>query len=90
MEADSNDRCLIPVLSDKDYQLVSKTFRKISELYYENPQNKEPLDNLICIASLVPMIVPSKISTNGLTIMSQMEILKAKVKNVPNLTNQLS
>lgn len=71
MEVEPNSQLLIPLLSDKDYQLVSKTFRKTTELFYENPHNQEQLDTLICITKLVPMIVPSKISNNGLTIMSQ-------------------
>lgn len=30
---------LVPLLSDKDYQLLSKTYRRVCELFYESPQD---------------------------------------------------
>lgn len=72
MEANTNHLASAAVLSDKDYQLVSKTYRKICELYYENSHNEEYLQNIIISTSLIPQIVPTKSCTNRLTIVSQM------------------
>lgn len=90
MHLENSNPQFLPMLSAKDYQLVRKTFRKVSELYYENPREEEFTANLICLTGLVPMIVPSRVSNNDLTILSQMEILKAKARNSPALTTQLS
>ena len=80
---------MINPLSDKDYQLVSKTFRRVCELYYENTHNEDYLQVLMLMADLIPQLVPSKNYTNGLTITAQMEILKAKVRSNGVLTGKL-
>ena len=87
MQEDTNGSEMVAVLSDKDYQLVSKTYRKICELFYENTSNEDNLQNISVLTSLIPQIVPSKSCTNRLTIVSQMEILKAKMRNRPNVSS---
>ena len=72
MEVDLPASSLIAALSDKDYQLVSKTYRKVCELFYENSKNLDNQQNIIILTSLIPQIVPNKSSTNRLTIVSQM------------------
>lgn len=79
-----------PTFSDKDYQLLSKTFRKVSELFYERPNDKDTIHCLVSLIKLIPQVVPSKACTNGLTIMSQMEILKAKSRNNTQIAARLN
>jgi len=70
----------INLLSDKDYQLVSKIYRRTAEQFYENPEDPEYLSSLSCITSLIPEIVAVKAGLQSLTVISQMEILRAKTK----------
>jgi hypothetical protein len=70
----------INFLSDKDYQLVSKIYRRIAEQFYENPEDPEYLASIMCITALIPEIVAVKTGLQSLTVISQMEILRAKKK----------
>ena len=45
---------MIPALSDKDYQLVSKTYRRVCEQYYENAGSQDSLDSLVSLTTLIP------------------------------------
>ena len=67
-------------LSDKDYQLVSKIYRRTAEQFYENTEDSEYLSSLICITTLIPEIVAVRSGLQSLTVISQMEILRAKTK----------
>lgn len=70
----------IPTLSGNDFELITKTFRRCAELFYENKKNEAYIQDLICLASLFPQIISTKASINGLTILSQIEVLRAKAK----------
>jgi len=78
-ETDAIDRNATS-LSGKDFELITKTYRRSAELFYENKKNDTYVQDLICLTSLFPQIISSKACINGLTILSQMEILRAKAK----------
>lgn len=70
----------VNLLSDKDYQLVSKIYRRTAEQFYENTEDPEYLSSLMCITALIPQIVAVRSGLQSLTVVSQMEILRAKTK----------
>ena len=47
-------------LSDKDIQLIRKTYAKLTELYYENPKNESAVADLINLGHLITQIVTTK------------------------------
>jgi hypothetical protein len=51
--------------------------------------NQENVHNLIILTNIVRQIVPSESCTKRLTIRSQMEILKAKTRNLPQLAHSI-
>lgn len=47
-------------LSDKDIQLVRKTYLKLTELYYENPKNESIIQSLINMGDLITQVITVK------------------------------
>lgn len=47
-------------LSDKDIQLIRKTYLKLTELYYENPKDESIISNLIHMGHLVTQVIALK------------------------------
>lgn len=47
-------------LSDKDIQLIRKTYLKLTELYYENPKNESIICNLIKMGHLITQVISVK------------------------------
>lgn len=72
-------------LSDKDLQLLKRTFLKLTELYYESPKNESAINDLINLATLLTQTVTTSRETDALSLISTLEILKLKSKGCPSL-----
>jgi hypothetical protein len=72
-------------LSDKDLQLVRKTYCKLTELYYENTGSDAMVADLICLGNLITQTVPTGRQVSVLSILPIIEPLKIKSKSRPEL-----
>jgi hypothetical protein len=88
MEPSPSDRKNAFTLSDKEILLLKKTYRNITEQYYENPS--EPNSELIIpINNLLIQTISNKKDADKLAILSVLEILKVKSKSHPKLSESV-
>lgn len=72
-------------LSDKDVQLLKKSFLKLTEIYYENSKNEASIRDLENLSSLITQVISTKREVDALSLISILEILKVKSKANPQL-----
>lgn len=72
-------------LSDKDLQLLKRTYIKLTELYYESPKSEPAITDLVNFSTLLTQSVGNKRDCDQLSLTSIIEILKIKSKNSPPL-----
>jgi hypothetical protein len=72
-------------LSDKDLQLLKRTYIKLTELYYESPKSESAITDLVNFSTLLTQAVGIKRDCDQLSLTAFIEILKLKSKNSPPL-----
>lgn len=72
-------------LSDKDLQLLKRTFSKLTELYYESPKSDSALADLINFSKMLTQVITSQRDAETVSLLSTIEILKLKSKSCPAL-----
>ena len=85
MESDHNSGPASFVLSDKEILLLKKTYRNITEQYYENSSELNA-DLIIVLNNLICQTISLKKDADKLAILSILEILKVKSKSNPKLS----
>lgn len=76
-------------LSDKDIQLIKKTYCKLTELYYENNRNEATVSDLIHMGQLITQVISTKRSSEVLALVSITESLKVKSKSRPDILEHI-
>jgi hypothetical protein len=76
-------------LSDKDIQLLRKTYLKLTELYYENPKNESITSDIINIGHLITQTIQQKRESDVLSLIPITESLKVKSKSRPDILEHI-
>ena len=61
----------VGALSDKDLQLIKKTYSRLTELYYEN-RNEAAVTDLISFGELIRQVISKKRESDILSLVSVM------------------
>lgn len=61
----------VGALSDKDLQLIKKTYSRLTELYYEN-KNEAAINDLISFGELIRQVISLKRESDILSLVSVM------------------
>lgn len=61
----------VGALSDKDLQLIKKTYSRLTELYYEN-RNEAAVTDLISFGELIRQVISQKRESDILSLVSVM------------------
>ena len=61
----------VAALSDKDLQLIKKTYSRLTELYYEN-RNEAAVTDLISFGELIRQVISQKRESDILSLVSVM------------------
>lgn len=61
----------VGALSDKDLQLIKKTYSRLTELYYEN-RNEAAITDLISFGELIRQVISQKRESDILSLVSVM------------------
>ena len=77
-----------PTLSDKDLQLLKKTYIRLTELFYES-KNESASRDLIVMGDLIRQSISTKREADTLSVLSIMEILKVKGRASPALVKSV-
>jgi hypothetical protein len=75
--------------SDKDLQLVKKTYRRVVENFYENTKNQSAIEDVIGLGNLITQVLYTPKDINATAVISVMEILKIKGKQCTPLMNHI-
>ena len=74
----------LPPLTDKNCQAISRTYRKLCDLYYEHSNSQEAVDDLTKLATIIPQVIETQQQAQALSLLSRVEILKARAKPKKN------
>jgi len=75
--------------SDKDLQLIKKTYRRVVENFYENTKNQSAIEDVIGLGNLITQVLYTPKDINATAVISVMEILKIKGKQYTQLMAHL-
>lgn len=73
----------VQALSDKDLQLIRKTYCKLTELFYENLKNESVVADLITLGHLITQVIGNPRAVSVLALIPIIEPLKIKSKGRP-------
>jgi hypothetical protein len=76
-------------LSDKDIQLLRKTYCRLTELFYENGKNDSVVRDLMHLSDLITQVIATSKEANVLALLPIIEPLKIKAKSRPELLSHI-